>query len=177
MLVPTLDQIRAILGVMPDCSPVDRRNRALVALTIVTGARDNATASLRLKHLDLAGRELFQDARDVRTKFGKTFPRWFFPVGEDFVEIVAGWKAELETVHGFGTDDPLFPQTEVTFGADGNSLSPRLKRQCWANADPIRKVFKQACAAAQLPPYSGATQRSPLHDPGRVEGMVAEPGS
>jgi integrase len=162
MLIPTLDQIRAMLVVMPDGSPVDRRNRALVALTIVTGARDNATSSLRLKHLDLADRQLFQDARDVRTKFGKTFPTWFFPVGKDFVEIVAGWKAELETTHGFGPDDPLFPQTEVTFGEDGDILPPRLRKQCWSNADPIRKVFKDTCGAAGLPHFTPHSFRHTL---------------
>jgi integrase len=151
--VPSLDQIRAMLDVMPSATSIDRRNRAIVALTILTGARDNAIASLRLKHLDLADRQLFQDAREVRTKFSKTFPTWFFPVGQDFVVIVADWKQELEAVHGYRPDDPLFPQTEVPLSAGGDVLLPRLKRQCWANADPIRKVFKQACGAAALPDF------------------------
>lgn len=81
MLVPTIEQVRTMLAAMPALSPVDRRNRALVAFTMVTGARDNATASVRLKHLNLNDRQLFQDAREVRTKFGKSFPTWFFPVG------------------------------------------------------------------------------------------------
>lgn len=80
MLVPSIEQIRVMLGAMPSASAVERRNRALVAFTIVTGARDNATASARMKHLDLADRQLFQDGRDMRTKFRKTFPlgssRW-----------------------------------------------------------------------------------------------------
>lgn len=153
MLVPTVEQIRAMITGMPTASPVDRRNRALVAVTIVTGARDDATASLRLKHLDLDERRLFQDAREVRTKFRKTFPTWFFPVGEDFVAVVADWKRELEQVHSFSADDPLFPQTEVAFGPSGEMLPRRLKRECWANADPIRKVFKEASKAAGLPHF------------------------
>jgi site-specific recombinase XerC len=151
--VPSLSQIRAMLAVLPDATPVDRRNRAVVAFTIVTGARDNATASARLKHLDLADRQFFQDAREMRVKFGKTFPTWFFPVGEDFVEEVAAWQRELETQHGFGPNDPLFPKTEVTFSSSGEPLPARLGSQCWANAEPIRKVFKDACAAAGLPHF------------------------
>lgn len=162
MLIPSVEQVRTILAAMPTLSPVDRRNRALVAFTIVTGARDNATASVRLKHLHLNDRQLFQDAREVRTKFGKSFPVWFFPVGEDIISIVADWKRELEQVHGFGTDDPLFPQTQVSFGATGEVLPPRLKRECWANADPIRKVFKQACAASQLPDFKPHSFRHTL---------------
>jgi site-specific recombinase XerD len=40
--VPSLEQIRAALAAMPVETPVGRRNRALVAFTILTGARDNA---------------------------------------------------------------------------------------------------------------------------------------
>jgi len=162
MLVPTIEQIRTMLAAMPATSPVERRNRALVAITIVTGARDNATASLRLKHLDLDDRQLFHDARDVRTKFGKTFPTWFFPVGEDFVDIVCDWKRELEGAHGFTAEDPLFPQTEVAFGVGGAVLPARLKCECWANADPIRKVFKEACLCAGLPNFKPHSFRHTL---------------
>ena len=162
MLVPTVEQIRTMISAMSSASVIDRRNRALVAITIVTGARDNATASLRLKHLDLADRQLYQDAREVRTKFGKSFPTWFFPVGEDFVTILADWKRELAETHGFGPDDPLFPQTEVAFGADGYILPARLKRECWANADPIRKLFKQACVGAGLPYFKPHSFRHTL---------------
>ena len=45
-VVPTLDQVRAIIAAMPSETEVDKRNRALVATAIVTGARDNARASL-----------------------------------------------------------------------------------------------------------------------------------
>lgn len=151
--VPSLDQIRTMLAAMPTATAVDRRNRAIVGLIILTGARDNAAASLCLEHLDLADRQLFQDARQVRTKFSKTFPTWFFPVGEDFVTILADWKHELEAEQGYGSHDPLFPQTEVPLSASGEVLPARLKRQCWANADPIRKLFKEACLVAGLPDF------------------------
>ena len=162
MQIPTIEQIGSMIAAMPATSPVERRNRALVAITIVSGARDNATASIRLKHLDLDDRQLFQDAREMRTKFGKTFPTWFFPVGEDFVTIIADWRHELEQVHGFGPGDPLFPQTEVAFGTGGEVLPPRLKRECWANADPVRKVFKDACALAGLPDFKPHSFRHTL---------------
>ena len=81
----------------------------------------------------------------MRTKFRKTFPTWFFPVGEDFVATVAEWKTELERRHDFGPGDPLFPKTNVAFGPKGEVMAPSLGRECWANAGPIRKVFKVAC--------------------------------
>jgi len=153
MKVPTLEQVEAMVAAMPTDTTVDRRGRAIVALIILTGARDDAVASLQLQDLDLDDRQLFQDSRHVRTKFRKAFPTWFFPVGEGFVEIVAAWKAELETVHGFGPKDPLFPKTDISFGPNGAVLPARLGKEGWANADPIRKLFREACQAADLPDF------------------------
>ncbi len=162
MAVPTIEQIKAMLAAMAGQSAIERRNRALVAFTILTGARDNATASVRMKHLDLSDRHLFQDPREVRTKFGKTIPTWFFPVGEEFVAVLTEWERELEKLHGFGPDDPLFPKSTVSFGPQGEILAPYLGRECWANADPIRKVFKSACEAAGLPQFNPHSFRHTL---------------
>lgn len=160
--VPTIDQVRAMLVALPNETDMDKRDRALIAITIVTGARDNAIASLRLKHLDLADQQLFQDAREVRTKFSKSFPTWFFPVGDDFVSIIGDWKRRLEAEHGFTPDDPLFPKTVVGFGAQGEVSAPRLGREGWANADPIRAVFKRASVAAGLPHFTPHSLRHTL---------------
>lgn len=160
--IPTLDQVRAMISAMPALTEVDRRNRALVAIIIVTGARDNAVASLKLKHLELVDSQLFQDARDVRTKFRSTFPTWFFPVGDDFVATVRDWKHYLERDLGFDREDPLFPQSTAAFGSGGAIESTRLGRTGWANADPIRAVFKQACALAGLPNFTPHSFRHTL---------------
>jgi site-specific recombinase XerD len=47
--VPTLEQIRHVIQTMAASTEIERRDRALVALTILTGARDGAIASLKLK--------------------------------------------------------------------------------------------------------------------------------
>ena len=89
--VATVEQIRRVLSSMPTGTDVEKRDRALIAFTLLTGARDNAIASMSLKHVDLARRTVFQDARDVRTKNRKTFTTWFFPVGTDVEAIVVDW--------------------------------------------------------------------------------------
>jgi integrase/recombinase XerD len=77
-----------VLAHLPFGSDIEKRNRALIAFTLLTGARDNAIASMRLKHVDLVEGKIIQDARQVRTKFSKTFPTYFFPVGADVQAIV-----------------------------------------------------------------------------------------
>jgi site-specific recombinase XerD len=85
--VPTLEQIKHVIKSMPIGTEVERRNRALVAFTLLTGARDSATASMKLKHLDLIMNSVNQDPREVRTKFSKTFTTFFFPVGDGFEKL------------------------------------------------------------------------------------------
>ena len=76
---PTMEQINRVLDTMPANTDIERRNRALFAFTILTGARDSAIASMKLKHIDLEQGCVNQDARDVKTKFRKSFTTTFFP--------------------------------------------------------------------------------------------------
>jgi hypothetical protein len=51
---------------------IKRRDRAIIAFTILTGARDG-------RHIDVVEGKVDQDARDVQTKFSKSFVTTFFP--------------------------------------------------------------------------------------------------
>ncbi|MDH3282915.1 MAG: site-specific integrase [Gammaproteobacteria bacterium] len=148
--VPTLEQIRHVLAMMPTKTDIERRDRAIIASTILTGARDNAIASLSLKHIDMEQRTLFQDAREVRTKRAKTIYSHFFPVGEDIEAIVFEWVALLKDRHLFGPDDPLFPATQVALGDTGQFEAVGLSRKHWQNANTIRRIFREAFEAAGL---------------------------
>lgn len=76
---PTPEQVRHVLSVMPSGSDIERRDRALVAFALLTGARDSAIASLRLKHVDVKGRCVHQDAREVNAEFFEDVPDVFLP--------------------------------------------------------------------------------------------------
>src|SRR5205807_7798146 len=89
--IPTVEQIRHVLKAMPARTDIEKRDRAIIAFTLLTGARDGATASFKLKHIDLVVGKVDQDAREVATKRAKTFPTYFFPVGDDIRAIVAEW--------------------------------------------------------------------------------------
>ncbi|WP_417620972.1 site-specific integrase [Parasphingorhabdus sp.] len=160
--VPTLEQIHHVLASMPADSDIELRNRALIALAILTGARDGALSSLRLKHIDLAEGVVHQDARDVRTKASKSFSTWFFPVGGDALEIVTGWCEHLRDTLLWGEDDPLFPKTEIGLGPEGGFVPVGLSRQGWKSAGPIRDIFKAAFEAAGLPYFNPHSFRHTL---------------
>ncbi len=159
--VPTLEQVRHVLSVMPTTTDIERRDRALIAFAALTGARDGALASFQLKHLDLAEGVIHHDARQVKTKFSKTFSTWFFPVGDEVLEIVSEWAAHLRSLH-WGDADPLFPSTRMEVGESGGFIAAGLDRRCWSTAEPVRRIFRQGFEAAGLPYFNPHTFRDML---------------
>lgn len=151
---PTLEQVKHVIANMPVGDEIARRNSALVAFTMLTGARDSAIASMKLKHVDLIEGSIFQDAREVSTKFSKTFTTYFFPVGEEVKAILVDWVAYLRDEKLWGNDDPLFPSTLMQCSASRQFEVAGLKREHWSNASPIRKIFREAFERAGLPYYN-----------------------
>ena len=152
--VPTMEQIKHVIETMPNKSDIERRNRGLIAFTLLTGARDSAIASMKLKHVDVIGNNVFQDAREVNTKFSKTFTTFFFPVGDDIQQIVVDWVRYLKEELLWGNDDPLFPKTNVITGEDRVFKASGFKREHWSTASPIRTIFRDAFESADLPYFN-----------------------
>lgn len=159
---PTLKQVKHALCQMPGNTEIERRNRALIAFTLLTGARDGAIASMKLKHVDLSTGCVHQDAREVRTKFCKTFSTYFFPVGDEIREIVANWVKYLQEVKLWGNDDPLFPATRIEQNAERQFEAIGLDRKHWSNATAIRKIFREAFEGASLPYFNPHSFRNTL---------------
>ncbi len=148
---PNIEQIRHVLNAMPSRTDIEKRDRAVIAFTILTGARDGATASFKLKHIDVVAENVNQDAREVATKRAKTFSTFFFPVGNDIQAIVVDWVDFLRKDKLWSDDDPLFPATENGIDETGRFGPVGLARRHWSNATPIRKIFKDAFSYAGLP--------------------------
>lgn len=159
---PTLEQIRHVIAAMPTGTEIERRNRALIAFTLLTGARDSAIASMKLKHVDLAADCVYQDAREIKTKFSKTFNTFFFPVGDDIRGIVAEWVAYLREEKLWGNDDPLFPATRIALGVSRQFEVDGLERAHWSTASPIRTIFRDAFVSADLSYFNPHSFRNTL---------------
>jgi integrase/recombinase XerC len=160
--VPTLEQIKHVINTMPAGNDIELRNRALIAFTLLTGARDSAIASMKLKHVDLITNSVNQDAREVNTKFSKTFKTFFFPVGEEIRGIVAAWVSYLRDEKLWGNDDPLFPATRIALGATRQFEAAGLARDHWSTASPIRTIFREAFVQAGLPYFNPHSFRNTL---------------
>lgn len=160
--VPTLEQVHHVLATMPAVTDIEQRNRALVAFTILTGARDGAVASLKLKHVNLVEGAVDQDAREVKTKASKSFATWFFPVGGEALAIFSAWCQRLREGLLYGDSDPLFPKTQIGLGTSGGFKAIGLSRESWSSAGPIRTIFRDAFEAAGLPYFNPHSFRHTL---------------
>jgi integrase/recombinase XerD len=160
--VPSPEQIIHVLENMTELTIIEKRNRALIAFTLLTGARDSAIASIKIKHVNLIEESVFQDAREVNTKFSKTFTTYFFPVGDLPLSIIKAWVDYLTKELLFSPDEPLFPKTKIENSKNRKFEATGLLREHWITASPIREIFKQAFQNADLPYYNPHSFRNTL---------------
>ncbi|MDH5561351.1 MAG: site-specific integrase [Deltaproteobacteria bacterium] len=160
--VATVEQIKHVLAMMPNGSDIEKRDRALIAFILLTGARDSAVASMKLKHIDLNAGTVYQDAREVNTKFSKSFTTSFFPVGDNVRDIVVQWVEYLRNDLMMGNDAPLFPKTKMSQGYDRSFQVVGLSSEHWSSAATIRKIFKEAFSLAELPNFNPHSFRNTL---------------
>lgn len=159
---PTLEQIRTTIASMPRETDIEKRDRALIAFTILTGMRDSAIASLKLKHIDINRCYVEQNPSEVKTKFSKKIDTFFFPIGDDIKNIFTEWVSFLKEEKHFGLEAPLFPQTKL--GHDENkSFKPMgLEPSHWQTTTPIRSIFKAAFLSIDLPYFTPHMFRNTL---------------
>lgn len=160
--VPSLAQVELALSSMPARTGLERRNRAVVAYAVVTGARVAALASFRLGDINVDESFVDQDARHVKTKFSKSFRTFLMPVSELAMSIARDWHAELSADRARGPNDPLFPGTEMGLTGEGIFAPGGLARKAWRTTGPIRRIFEAAFAAAGLPYFNPHSIRDML---------------
>lgn len=151
--VPSVEQVARAFEAMPSATSHQKRDKALMALLILTGARIKAVATLRLKHVDLEERHVFQDAREVETKHAKTIKTTFFPMGQEYVDALTDYIHHLKQDLFFGLEDALFPKSLIKHGPNGFECKG-LDRTPFASAGPLTNIIKEAFASVQLPEYT-----------------------
>jgi integrase len=161
-LVPTHEQIEAVLQAMPGRTDIERRNRALIAFTWLTGVRDGALASLKVKHVNVVEGRVDQDPREVKTKNSKALATTFFPVGAAALRIVTEWIEFLTKDRLWGLYDPLFPATLIDQDVERQFKAGGLARRHWSNAGSIRRIFREAFEAIGLPGFNPHSFRHTL---------------
>ena len=159
---PTLEQVRQVIKAMPDHDDIAKRNRALVAFTMLTGIRVNALASLKIKHVDLEQKLVTQDPHEVKTKFSKMIHTFFFQIDDEMHQIVVDWVRYLVNKKLFGYDAPLFPKTILKQDENLTFKPAGIVPEHWTTTSPIRQIFKDAFKAVCLQYYNPHSFRHTL---------------
>lgn len=159
---PTLEQVNAAICAMPIATEVEKRNRAALVIAILSGARDSALASLRLKHVDLVRRLILQDPREVRTKRRKRIDTFLFPLSRELENVFDEWVRYLREVRLWGEDAPLLPRTRVIRSEEGAFVADGVEPIAWENTQPLRKIFQAAFEAIGLPYFRPHSFRDTL---------------
>ncbi|GAB5447418.1 MAG: hypothetical protein Gyms2KO_22910 [Gymnodinialimonas sp.] len=158
---PSMDQALHAFQAMPEGDQYERRDKALFAFFMLTGARDGAVASLLLKHVNLFDGHVFQDPRDVATKNGKLIDTWFFPVDPLYRECLERWITYLREVELFGDTDAVFPKAAMGM-VDKRFAKVGFAREGYASGAPLNAIIKAAFRWVQMHPFTPHAFRKTL---------------
>lgn len=159
---PSVQQAAHAFQAMPFETEFQKRDKALFAFFMLTGARDGAVASLKLKHVNVDLGHVFQDAREVNTKNAKTIMCQFFPVDSAYRDCLASYLTFLREVKLFGPEDALFPKARVGVVEGQGFTNLGLAREGFANAAKLNTIIRGAFAAVQMPEYTPHAFRKTL---------------
>jgi hypothetical protein len=121
-----------------------KANASVIWRRALTGIRVAASASLRIKHVNMAEKSVTQNPREVATKFGKYIDTFFAKGFEDGETVLADWMTHLDEVALYGPDDPLFPATSVKARSNSGFTVEGFTRHPWKTTEPVRKIVRIA---------------------------------
>ena len=160
---PTYEEVLQVLEHIKGETEVEKRDRALIAFTLLTGARISAIASLRMKNFDKRRLILEQDpASGVKTKFSKSIVTALFPLPDEKpLAFFLEWYVYLDKERKFAPNQPLFPATKVEQGKGSVSYysSGTVEPVFWSSAGSARKIFEKRFIEAGVPYFHPHTLR------------------
>jgi len=150
--VPTLEEIKAVIENIKGNTEVEMRDKSMISLMFLTGARISAIRTLPMKSFNKD--ELVIDQNPifgVKTKFSKRIITplisYLYKEASDYF---IKWFDYLDKEKDFKPNDPLFPATKIENGTENLSFhnTGQIKPVFWQSNSPlgeiIRKRFKQA---------------------------------
>lgn len=142
---PTLEYMKELANSVDISTEIGLRNRAIIALTALTGIRDGTLKTLPMKSIIEEGCYVIQDPKQgAETKFGKIIYSKIFNFDSDLFKYFFEWFRHLKK-KGFTDDDPLFPGAKIKKTRDNISFQEptEVEPVFWKNTESIRKIFRR----------------------------------
>lgn len=144
----TYKQILATIGMMPNTTITQKRNKAIISLQALCGLRISELRTVKLRNLveEDGHYFIYVNPKDMEVKTAKTREANFMPLSKDIVQNVLEWRDYLLSL-GFTLKDPLFPQMTNSFN-QRNLLESNIIKEGIKSNTTIRNVFKEAFTTA-----------------------------
>ncbi|MFH1319802.1 MAG: site-specific integrase [Bacteroidota bacterium] len=161
--IPSLEEVKAVIESIKGKSEAEIRDKAMISLMFLTGARISAIKTLRMKCLDREKLIIYQDPTfGVETKFSKRIVTPLVsPSYEDPLKYFLEWFDYLEKQKKFEPNDPLFPATKIENGKENLSYynTGEVKPIFWKSSSSPRRIFEKRFEQAGVRPYHPHTLR------------------
>lgn len=161
--IPSMEEVIKVIETIKIGSDVDRRDRALISFTLLTGARISAIYSMPMMAFDEATLTVDQNPKfGVKTKFSKHITTTFFPIEySQAVSYFIDWYKYLKQTKGFTPKDPIFPMAKIENGQQNISYhnTGEVVPIFWQSSNSARKVFQKRFVDAEVPYYHPHTFR------------------
>lgn len=160
---PTLEEVKMVIESIVGTSEIEMRDRALISLMFLTGARISAITSLPLRSFDRGKLIIDQDPKiGVKTKNSKRIITALvsLPYREP-LDYFLKWFDYLNDTRKFQPNDPIFPATKVENGTEnlGYYSNKEVEPVFWKSSSSPRKVFEKRFKQAGIKYYHPHTFR------------------
>ncbi len=153
--IPSMDTIIKLYRSIEDDSDRGLRDKAIIAMLILSGIRVDALISLPLCAFDTTNGVILQDpSLGVKTKFSKAFPTVLVKINSEMYEFVINYAKMLKT-NGYKENNPLFPNIQrakapnALYFAKSSSLS----NDFIESTGTIRRMLEERCKDAGVKYY------------------------
>jgi len=144
---PTLETIKKTIENIKGKTEIEMRDKALLSLAFLTGARISAIRTLPMESLDRKELIITQDpTQGVETKFAKKIISVLIPFGyKESINYFTEWFDYLEQKKGFKPSDPIFPATKIENGKDNISFysTGEVEAKFFKESGSLRKIFEK----------------------------------
>jgi integrase len=149
---PPLEYVQQLTHSIEPIAEVDRRDRALIALLLLSGMRVMAAATLSVGSFNPDLLEVRQyPSEGVATKRLKATTTYLWRIDPVLVDYVLDWHCYLVKTRLFANTDPLFPCTKVERGKESGLFEySGVEPVFWRTDGPIRKILRERAELAGL---------------------------
>ena len=152
---PSMEEAKTLIESIKIKTEIEKRDRALISLTFLTGARISALATLPIKSFNREKLIIDQDPRlGVKTKNSKRILTTLIPFSyKEPLNYFLEWFDFLINEKKFKQTDPLFPATKTESGNNnrlGYYSTEEVSSNFWKSTSAPRKIFENRFKQAGL---------------------------